>query len=68
MNNFKFLLPILLLCSLQACGQIGNHQHNMIDKMEYGKINNTNVKAAVAKQANTANSNHLKSDPVPDND
>jgi len=27
MRIFKKILPILLLCSLQAYGQIGNHQH-----------------------------------------
>lgn len=27
MNIFVVLLPILLLCTLRACGRIGIHQH-----------------------------------------
>ncbi|SHK33579.1 hypothetical protein SAMN05444267_100334 [Chryseobacterium polytrichastri] len=44
---FKYILSILLLASLQACGQIGNHQHQTINRMEYQKINNYKVKAAI---------------------
>jgi len=47
MSIFKKILPILLLCSLQACGQIGNHQHKTVNQMEYGKISNQKVKAAI---------------------
>lgn len=47
MSIFKKILPILLLISLQACGQIGNHQHKTVNEMEYGKISNSKVKAAI---------------------
>lgn len=47
MHIFKTILPILLMCTLQACGQIGNHQHKVINQMEYGKINNAKVKNAI---------------------
>lgn len=30
MRIFKKILPVLLLCSLQACGQIGNYQYKTI--------------------------------------
>lgn len=47
MNIFKTILPILLLCSLQACGQIGNHQHKTINQMDYRRISNPKVEAAI---------------------
>lgn len=47
MSIFKKTVPILLLCSLQACGQIGNHQHKTVNQMEYGKISNPKVKVAI---------------------
>jgi len=47
MNIFKNTVLILLLCSLQACGQIGNHHHKTPNAMEYGKINNQKVKLAI---------------------
>jgi len=47
MHLFKKILPILLLCSLQACGQVGNHRHQTVTNMEYGKISNPKVKAAI---------------------
>lgn len=46
-NYFKYILPVLLLCSLQACGQIGNHNHQIIEQMEYEKIQNPKVQAAI---------------------
>ncbi|MDR0262386.1 MAG: hypothetical protein LBJ04_04095 [Sphingobacterium sp.] len=47
MHLLKKILPILLLCSLQACGQVGNHRHQAVTNMEYGKISNPKVKAAI---------------------
>jgi hypothetical protein len=47
MNSFKSILPILLLFSLNACGQIGSHNHQTITTMEYKKINNPKVLAAI---------------------
>ena len=47
MHIFKVILPILLLCSSQASGQIGNHQHKTNNQMEYAKISNPRVKAAI---------------------
>ncbi|MEY8760583.1 hypothetical protein [Chryseobacterium tongliaoense] len=47
MKIFRSLLPFLLLCSINACGQIGNHNHKTINKMEYNKINNQKVLAAI---------------------
>jgi len=42
-----YILPIFLFASLQACGQIGNHQHKNIEQMEYGKLSNQTVRAAI---------------------
>jgi hypothetical protein len=47
MKIFVKLLPIFVLFSLQACGQIGNHDHKKVKKVEYGKINNEKVKKAI---------------------
>lgn len=47
MNIFKKTLPILLLCSLMACGQIGNHKHKTVPQMEYEKISIQKVKSAI---------------------
>lgn len=45
--HFQKKLPILLLYFLQACGQAGSHQHKTVIQMEYGKISNIKVKAAI---------------------
>lgn len=36
-----------MFVSLEACGQIGNHQHKKLVQMEYNKISNETVKAAI---------------------
>ncbi|WP_228428553.1 hypothetical protein [Chryseobacterium daecheongense] len=47
MNGFKSIVPVLLLCFLQACGQIGNHNHQIIKQMDFTKIKNIKVQAAI---------------------
>ncbi|WP_288448619.1 hypothetical protein [uncultured Chryseobacterium sp.] len=47
MKIFRAFVPILLLYNLYACGQIGSHTHKTISKMEYSKINNPTVLAAI---------------------
>lgn len=44
---YRFLLPILLMINLSACGQMGNHNHKPATIMEYGKISNENVRASI---------------------
>lgn len=46
-SSFKYALPVLLLCFLQACGQIGNHRHQSIRNMEFTKISSPKVQAAL---------------------
>jgi hypothetical protein len=38
---------MLLLSSSQACMQVGNHTHKTIDQMEFNKISNPKVQAAI---------------------
>jgi len=48
LNNIKkAILPLFLLCTLQACGQLGNHRHQTIKAMEYTKIENPITRAAI---------------------
>lgn len=47
MERAPSVLPMLLLCFLQACGQIGNHQHQTLQKMEYEKMGHPKVREAI---------------------
>lgn len=38
---------MLLLLATGACGQLGNHKHKVLDQMEYDKISNPKVQAAI---------------------
>lgn len=40
-------IALLLFLSLQACGQIGNHNHQSLRQMEITKIKNAKVQAAI---------------------
>jgi hypothetical protein len=41
------IIPLLLTCSLLACGQIGNHQHYESSTMTYETITHPTAKAAI---------------------
>ncbi len=47
MNIIRFFFPILMLSSFAACGQIGNHQHQPIRRMEYQKIESPLIQGAI---------------------
>ena len=47
MNSLRSIIPVLLLYSLQACGQISTHNHQTMKQMEITKIRNTKVQAAI---------------------
>jgi len=47
MNIIRFFVPILTCFSFEACGQIGNHQHQPIRRMEYQKIESSLIQRAI---------------------
>ncbi|WP_318845380.1 hypothetical protein [Chryseobacterium sp. JV558] len=42
-----FSIVLVMICSLNACGQQSGHQHKKIKNMDTSKIKNTTVKQAV---------------------
>lgn len=47
MDILKLKLPMLLLSFFQSCGQVGNHEHQKLEQMEYHKIENLKARAAI---------------------